>query len=175
MESKAVVKGATKTSNLFFKIAAKWVEKWCCTFHHSLINSVLISFLQLLQLARICCWESRAKLYFCSKNSTCCKCILPVNLPIPCIVSLPHNFIPSEVVIHATCNNQICQETGLIHGWLNVPHRLSTHFATMLQDRLHLFVAFCPLAYCAFQKHTNSKVQKPTDVFCYVFCCRRSS
>ena len=81
-----MVKGAAKMSNLLFKIAAKWVEKWCCAFHHSLINSVLISFLQLLQLARICCWESRAKLYFWSKNSTCCKCILPVNLPIPCIV-----------------------------------------------------------------------------------------
>ena len=55
----------------------------------------------------------------------------------------------------------------MIHGWLNVPHCLSTHFAAMLQDRLHLFVAFCTLAYCAFQKHANSKVQKPTDVFCY--------
>ena len=89
--------------------------------------------------------------------------------------SVPYNFIPSEVIIHTTCNNQICQETGLIHGWLNVPHRLSTHFSAMLQDRLHLFVAFCTLAYCAFQKHANSKVQKPTDVFCYVFCCRQSS
>ena len=85
--------------------------------------------------------------------------------------SVPYNFIPSEVVIHATCNNQICQRTGSIHGWLNAQRCLSTHFAAMLQNRLHLFVAFCTLAYCAFQKHANSKVQKPTDVF----CCRQSS
>ena len=98
---------------------------------HSLINSVLIRFLQVvksnfLQPTRIWFWsvvaERRAKWHFCSKICTCGKRILPVNLPIPCIVWLAYNFIPSEVVIHATCNNQICDKTGLIHGWLNVQH-----------------------------------------------------
>ena len=54
---KATVKCRMKTSNLFCNIAAKQVEKQCCTFRHSTFKPVLQQ-LRLLQVAWIltCDW-----------------------------------------------------------------------------------------------------------------------
>ena len=46
----------------------------------------------------------------------------------------PRNFIQSEVIIYAIRNNLIC--------WLNAqPYRFSSHFAAVLQNKLHVIVA----------------------------------
>ena len=85
---------------------------------------------------------------------------------------LPHNFIQSEVSIHATCNNLICQGTGLnAGGKLVLQQRFETiFFAVALQmkgwkQRQHLLSSSQLESYRTEKKVSEVKLKPAVRLF----------
>ena len=110
--------------------------------------------------------------------------IYPVSLIYPHLPSLIYNFIIRYINNSLPIRKNMATWELQYHKVLIAPFALILNhsFILLLADRftwrhnsiLHFIAkSLQPVNYCAFQKHANYEIQKPTDD--YVFRCRQSS